>query len=114
MEPKQMYYAKRGACLVKHLQDRHFEAYYCEDKASALTKALALIPEGASVGWGGAMSAQQIGLMDAVRAGNRPGAVQNTPGKRAGSPGNHVLRCVPDRCQRVKSGWPNGQYRWHR
>ncbi len=70
MEPKQMYYAKRGSCLVKHLQDRHFEAYYCEDKASALTKALELIPEGASVGWGGAMSAQQIGLMDAVRAGH--------------------------------------------
>ena len=64
------YYNKRGQELVKHLTSRHFEAYYCETKEQALQKALELIPEGASVGWGGAMSAQEIGLMDAVRAGN--------------------------------------------
>jgi L-lactate utilization protein LutB len=65
-----MYYAKRGQLLVKNLQSRHFEAYYCPNKEDALKKALELIPEGASVGWGGAMSAQQIGLMDALNAGN--------------------------------------------
>ena len=68
--PKELYYEKRGKLLVKHLQQRHFDAYYCANKEEALAKALELIPEGASVGWGGAMSAQQIGLMDAVRAGN--------------------------------------------
>lgn len=68
--PKELYYEKRGKILVKHLQQRHFDAYYCATKADALHKALELIPEGASVGWGGAMSAQQIGLMDAVKNGN--------------------------------------------
>lgn len=68
--PKQLYYEKRGSILVKNLQSRHFEAYYCADKEEALKKALELIPEGASVGWGGAMSCQQIGLMDALRAGH--------------------------------------------
>ena len=68
--PKELYYEKRGNLLVKHLQQRHFEAYYCATKEDALQKALELIPEGASVGWGGAMSAQQIGLMDAVKNGN--------------------------------------------
>ena len=68
--PKELYYEKRGNMLVKQLQQRHFEAYYCKTKEEALQKALELIPEGASVGWGGAMSAQQIGLMDAVKAGN--------------------------------------------
>ncbi len=68
-EPKGKYYEKRAQVLVKNLRSRNFEAYYCADKASALKKALELIPEGASVGWGGAMSAQQIGLMDGVRAG---------------------------------------------
>lgn len=68
-DPKQLYYDKRGEILVKNLQSRHFEAYYCSDKASALRKALELIPEGATVGWGGAMSAQQIGLLDAVKQG---------------------------------------------
>lgn len=70
MEPMiQKYYEKRGQILVKNLRSRHFEAYYCADKAAALNKALELIPKGASVGWGGAMSAEQIGLMDAVNAG---------------------------------------------
>lgn len=69
-DPKQLYYEKRAAVLIKNLQSRHFDAYYCPDKEAALQKALELIPEGASVGWGGAMSAQQIGLMDAVKNGN--------------------------------------------
>lgn len=68
--PKELYYQKRGQILVKNLQSRHFDAYYCKDKEQALTKALELIPEDACVGWGGAMTCQQIGLMDAVRAGN--------------------------------------------
>ena len=68
-DPKQKYYEKRAQILVKNLQSRHFDAWYCPDKASALAKALELIPEGATVGWGGALSAQQIGLMDAVNNG---------------------------------------------
>ena len=65
-----LYYEKRGNILVKNLQSRHFDAYYCENREEALKKALELIPEGASVGWGGALSAEQIGLIDAVRQGN--------------------------------------------
>lgn len=67
--PKEMYYEKRGQILVKNLKARHFDAYYCATKEDALKKALELIPEGATVGWGGALSAQQIGLMDAINAG---------------------------------------------
>ena len=68
-EMQKNYYNKRAALLIKNLQSRHFEAYYCPTKEEALRKALELIPSGATVGWGGAMSAQQIGLIDAVRAG---------------------------------------------
>ena len=68
--PKELYYEKRGAQMVKNLQSRHFEAYYCATAADALKKALELIPEGAGVGWGGAQTCQQIGLMDAVKNGN--------------------------------------------
>ncbi len=69
-EPKKIYYQKRGEVLIKNLKSRHFDAYYCDDRASALQKALELIPEGASVGWGGTLTVQQIGLIDAVKAGN--------------------------------------------
>lgn len=65
-----LYYDKRGSILVKNLRSRHFEAYYCENREEALKKALELIPEGASVGWGGALSAEQIGLMKALHEGN--------------------------------------------
>lgn len=68
-DPKQKYYEKRGQILVNNLRKRHFDAYYCPDKESALKKALELIPEGATVGWGGAMSCQQIGLTDALLNG---------------------------------------------
>lgn len=68
--PIDMYYAKRGEILVKNLKSRHFDAYYCDTKEKALAKALELIPEGSTVGWGGAMSAQQIGLMSALNSGN--------------------------------------------
>lgn len=68
-EQTKKYYEKRGQVLIKNLKSRHFDAWYCQDAASALEKALELIPEGASVSWGGALSAQQIGLIDAVKSG---------------------------------------------
>lgn len=68
-DPRKLYYQKRAAVLVNNLQARHFEAFYCEDKQSALQKALELIPINAVVGWGGALSADQIGLLDAVKSG---------------------------------------------
>ena len=64
------YYEKRAQVLIKNLNSRHFDAYYCATKEQALTKALELIPEGSTVGWGGALSAQQIGLIDALNGGN--------------------------------------------
>ena len=67
---KKLYYEKRGKLLVKNLKSRHFDAYYCDNSQEALDKALELIPEGASVGWGGTVSASQIGLLDAIRQGD--------------------------------------------
>ena len=65
-----LYNDKRGALLVKNLQKANFEAYYCATREEALAKALELIPAGSAVGWGGAASAEQIGLMDAIKSGD--------------------------------------------
>lgn len=95
--PKQLYYEKRGKILVKNLQSRHFEAYYCADKEEALKKALELIPEGSVVGWGGAMSCEQIGLMDALHAGDyRPmdRSLAKTPEEREEMMRNMLLADV--------------------
>ena len=69
-EVTKLYYRKRAEELVRNLQRRHCEAWYCDTREQALEKALELIPEGSTVGWGGALSAQQIGLPEALNEGN--------------------------------------------
>ena len=64
------YYAKRGEILVKNLKSRHFDACYCATKEEALKAVLERIPKGASVSWGGCVTAEQIGLFDALRNGD--------------------------------------------
>ena len=59
-----------GATLVKNLERRHFEAYYCPTAAEAMEKALSLMPEGSSVSWGGSMTIRDMGLTKAVKEGN--------------------------------------------
>ena len=56
--------------MLKAMESRNMEAYYAETKEEALAKALEWIPEGASVSWGGTMSAQEIGLKQALCEGN--------------------------------------------
>ena len=64
------YYEEIGQKLVKNLKKRHFEACYCHTRQEALAQILDWIPAGSSVGWGGTVSAQQIGLFDALRKGD--------------------------------------------
>ena len=65
---------KRNALLaqkvIKGLESRNMAGYYAATKKEALQKALELIPAGSSVTMGGAMSAVEIGLVDAVKAGD--------------------------------------------
>ena len=56
--------------VIKGLESRNMTGYYAANKEEALKKALELIPEGSSVGMGGAMSAHEIGLVEAVKKGN--------------------------------------------
>jgi len=55
--------------VIKGLQARNSEGYYAETKEEALKLALELIPKGSTIGWGGSVSVDEIGLRDAVRSG---------------------------------------------
>ena len=55
---------------IKGLESRNMSGYYAMTKKDALAQALALIPEGSSVSMGGAMSAHEIGLVEALKDGN--------------------------------------------
>ena len=56
--------------VIRGLQSRNMSGYYAATKEEALKQALALIPEGSTVTMGGAMSAIEIGLVDALKQGN--------------------------------------------
>ena len=56
--------------VIKGLESRNMAGYYAKTKEEALEKALELIPEGSSIGWGGSVSIAEIGLKDAVCNGN--------------------------------------------
>ena len=56
--------------VIRGLESRNMTGYYAENKEEALKIALSLIPEGATVGWGGSVSVNEIGLKDAVISGN--------------------------------------------
>ena len=56
--------------VIKGLESRNMKGYYAATKEEALAKALELIPTGASVTMGGAMSAHEIGLVEALKKGD--------------------------------------------
>jgi L-lactate utilization protein LutB len=56
--------------VIKGLKRRNMSGYYAASKEDALRIALELIPDGSSVTMGGAMSAHEIGLVDAIKQGN--------------------------------------------
>ena len=60
----------RAQQLIQALKQRNMEASYAATKEEALAQALAWIPEGSCIGWGGSVSIDAIGLKDAVRQGD--------------------------------------------
>ena len=56
--------------IIKGLESRNMNGYYAETREKALQTALSLIPEGSTVAMGGSVTAQEIGLVDAVKSGN--------------------------------------------
>ena len=64
---RKMQYDKAGAKVAEALNKRHFEAYYCPDRAAALEKILELIPQDHVVSWGGAATVDELGVKEALR-----------------------------------------------
>ncbi len=66
--------AKRNNLLAQKviagIDSRNMKGYYANSKEEALKLALDLIPEKSSVTMGGAMSAHEIGLVDALQKGD--------------------------------------------
>ena len=70
MTPRQKNYENVAATIIKNLEKRQMEGYYCATSEEAVKKALELMPDGASIGWGGSMTLSETGLMEAIRNAN--------------------------------------------
>lgn len=67
MNPKKKYYENAAATIIKNMEKRRIDGYYCETKEEAVKKALELMESGKSIAWGGSMTLTEVGLMDAIR-----------------------------------------------
>ena len=66
----QKYYESIANTILKNLNKRQIQGYYYPDCKSAVQKAIELIPDGSSIGWGGSMTLIETGLMDAIKNGD--------------------------------------------
>ena len=53
--------------MIKNLNRRNMEAFYCPTGEEAVKKVLELIEDGNSVTWGGSMTVRGLGIPDALR-----------------------------------------------
>ncbi|MBO4850813.1 MAG: lactate utilization protein [Prevotella sp.] len=68
MTPQEQRNERLASKLIKNLERRHFEAYYCPSTKEIMEKVKSLMPEGSSVTWGGTMTVRDLGLPAALKA----------------------------------------------
>jgi len=56
--------------IIKNLEQRNIEGYYCDTAKDACEKAMSLIKEGSLVSWGGSVTIREIGLIDMLGSRN--------------------------------------------
>lgn len=67
--PKKQFYRNQAETIIKKLQSRNMEGYYCETREEAKAKLLELIGEGSkSISYGGSVTLDEIGAKEAVVA----------------------------------------------
>lgn len=53
--------------IIKNLQRRHIDGFYCPTGIEAVKKVSELIADGSSVTWGGTMTVRDLGIPDALK-----------------------------------------------
>lgn len=63
-------YKVKSATIIKNLQKRGMEGYYCETKEEAKKIVMSLINQEAVVSWGGTLTIDEIGVKEALKENN--------------------------------------------
>lgn len=67
MDPKKEYYARVAETIIKKLNYRRMEGFYCDTAADALEQVKQLIKKGSSVSFGGSVTLAETGILDWLR-----------------------------------------------
>ena len=67
MNPKQIFYEKQAASILRHLEKRQIKGFYCPTRQDAVTTAMSLTAPNTTVCFGGSMSLIESGVMDALK-----------------------------------------------
>ncbi|MBQ7765933.1 MAG: lactate utilization protein [Lachnospiraceae bacterium] len=70
MTKQQEGFALTAKSIIKELEKRNMEGFFCESSKDAVELVLSLLPEHATISWGGSETIKECGLMDAIKAGN--------------------------------------------
>ena len=57
--------------MIKSLNRRNMDAFYCPTSAGAIAKVMELMPQGSTVSWGGSMTLRDMGLTRALHDDGR-------------------------------------------
>ncbi len=68
MTPKEERNQKLAERMIKNLNRRNMEAFYCQTSQEAVKKVSELIEDGSTVTWGGSMTVRDLGIPDALRS----------------------------------------------
>ena len=67
MNPKKENYKNLAKTVLKGMEKRHMEAYYCETSEEAKQLALSLVPADSTVSFGGSVTLNETGVLTALR-----------------------------------------------
>jgi len=79
-EARQWYAETLARRAIEALEKNNMTGFYASTQEAALKKALSLIPKGSKVGYGGSHTLDQIGIKEALRAGDCHLIDRNQPG----------------------------------
>ncbi len=67
--PKKQFYRNQAETIIKKLQSRNMEGYYCENREEAKAKFMELVGETPkSISYGGSVTVDELGLKEALEA----------------------------------------------
>ena len=67
MTPQELRNERLAKTVIKNLQRRHIEGFYCPSAEEAVKKVSELIEDGSSVTWGGTMTVRDLGIPQALK-----------------------------------------------